>query len=40
MKVKSINTKGEVAEVWHAEFEVKAGGSGPVLWVHLDPECI
>lgn len=21
-------------------FEVKAGGSGPVLWFHLDPECL
>lgn len=29
--IKAKNTTGEVAEVWHTEFEVKAGGSGPVL---------
>lgn len=38
--IKAKNTQREVVEVWHIEFEVKAGGSGPVLWVHLDPECV
>lgn len=38
--IKAKNTQREVVEVWNIEFEVKAGGSGPVLWVHLDPECV